>query len=260
MTTVQLFNELRAAALQDPSDASRLRDAKQNLAARGDETVRELDSLLGDSFTEVREAAADVLESIGSEEAYDKLVEFSLRHLQDPSHQTKLPGPGWKRLRRIGKNILPSMARRYHSSLPFDTRLTMIFIAQQIGAPEGRALIDRALSESDPRIIKAAGEALGAVDGPGAYDRLVQLLSSRHELHRLGAVRGFERLGNPSAVRPLLEALVSADQTVPSAVPSSSEGAFSIRAAIADTIDSLTETALRGDVKKIQVWLDAHSI
>ena len=260
MATEKLIDELRAAALEGPSDSVRLHDAKQNVAHSGEAVVGELDPLLSDSSVDVREAAADVLEAVGSQSAYDKLVEFSLRHLEDPTHQTKFPGPGWKRLRRLGKPILAPMARQYRSSLPNDTRLAMIFITQQIGATEGRPLIDRALTESDPAIIEAAGEALGAVDGPGAYDRLLELLNSTNDRRRVGAVRGFERLGNTAAVRPLLQELISANQPVPSSGTSSPEAAKSFRSLVADAIDAITGESLRGDVRKIGDWLNARSI
>jgi HEAT repeat protein len=260
MTTVQLIDELLAATLQEPADATRIRDVQQSLAKQGDEAIRQLDSLLVDSSANVREVAADVLELIGTETAYDKLVEFALRYLDDPTHQTKLPGPGWRRLRQLGKPVLPAMARHYDSSLAFATRLVMIFIAQQIGDPAARPLIDRALSEYDPRLVEAAGEALGSVDGPDAYDRLLQLLNSKDDRHRLAAIRGFGRLGSKAAVRPLVEALASADQTASAGGGSRRDERFTVREEIAEVIDSLTGESLKGDVNKIRAWWEAHSI
>ena len=255
--STELVEQLRKALLA--GDAAAVTDLHQKLAARGDEAITALDSLLLDQSATVREGAADVLESIGAAAAYDKLVEFALRHLEDPSRQTKLPGPGWQRLRRIGRPILPAMSQRYDSSLPFDTRLAMIFIAQQIGDPAGRPLIDRALSESDPRLIEAAGEALGSVNGPGAYERLLELLNAGDQSQRVGAIRGFERLGDKAAVRPLLEALPASGQAVSFGSESAGEQ-VDLRDLILDAIDSLAGESFHGDVNKIREWLERHSL
>src|SRR6185503_20102006 len=122
--------------------------------------------------------------------------------------------------------------------LPFDTRLAMIFIAQQIGDPAGRPLIERALSESDPSLMEAAGEALGSVNGPGAYERLIELLNADEESQRIGAIRGFERLGDKAAVRPLLGALPASDGAVSLWSESAGEP-VDLRRLILDAIDSL---------------------
>lgn len=255
--STELVEQLRKALLA--GDAAAVTDLQQKLAARGDEAIASLDSLLLDEPATVREGAADVLESIGSGAAYDELVEFALRHLEDPSRQTKLPGPGWQRLRRIGKPILPALSQRYDASLPFDTRLAMIFIAQQIGDPAGRPLIERALSESDPSLMEAAGEALGSVNGPGAYERLIELLNADEESQRIGAIRGFERLGDKAAVRPLLEALPASDGAVSLWSESAGEP-VDLRRLILDAIDSLAGESFRGDANKIREWLDRHSL
>ena len=231
------------------------RDLQQKIAARGDGAIAQLEPLLSDPSTALREAAADVLELIGTDAAYDKLVDFALHHLKDPSQQTKLPGPGWQRLRRIGKPVLPAMTQRYASSIPFDTRLVMIFIAQQIGDSAARPLIDRALNEADERLVEAAAEALGVVNGPGAFERLVQLLES----NQVGAIRGLKLLGDRSAVRPLFEALALPEQMI------SPRGAsvgipMRRRDLILDAIETLTGESFHGDTNRIQEWLDKHSL
>jgi HEAT repeat protein len=253
--STELVEQFRAALLA--GDAATVTRLQQKLAARGDEVITSLDSLLVDESSVLREGAADVLESIGSEAAYDKLIEFALRHLVVPS--TKLPGPGWQRLRRVGKPLLPALSRRYDSSLPLDVRLIMIFIAQQIGDPAGRPLIDRALSETEPRLIEAAGEALGSVDGPGAHELLVNMLNGQTQSHGVGAVRGFERLGNQAAVRPLFEALVSADATI-SPMSASADDQVSLRELILDAIDSLAGESFNGDTDRIREWLEKHHL
>ena len=247
MDTQELIEELRSTSSPD-------RDLQQKIAAGGDEVIAQLEPLLADSSIIVREAAADVLELIGTDAAYNTLVDFALRHLEDPSHQTKLPGPGWQRLRRIGVPVLAAMTRRYDSSLPFDTRLAMIFIAQQIGDPAGRPLVDRALNEVDGRLVEAAAEALGVVDGPGAFERLVQLLQS----NEVGAIRGLKLLGDQAAVRPLFEALASPDQTI-SHWGASAGMPASRRDLILDAIDSLAGESFNGDANRIREWLEKHS-
>ncbi len=167
--TRQIIGELRAAAMEDPQNSSRIRQLQTSLAQLGNEVIEELHSLLNDSFLRVGEAAADVLVLIASKEAYDALLNYALDHLHDRAGRTKFPGPGWIRLRELGKHVLPAMARHYDSSLPLDTRLAMIFIAQQIGDPSAQPLIHRALSEPDSRVVEAAGEALGSIDGPDAW-------------------------------------------------------------------------------------------
>jgi HEAT repeat protein len=259
VTTEQLVNELRAATLHDPQ-SRRVREVKQALADRGEGVLAQLGSLLIDSSLDVREGAADVLELIGTEIAYERLVDFALRNLEDPAKQTKLPGPGWRRLRQLGRPVLAALERAYRSSLPFDTRLTMIFIVQQIGDPEGQPLIARALSESDPRIVEAAGEALGSIDGPQAYERLVELLNAPDIHHRLGAIRGFQRLGDKAAVRPLFERMTSEDETIPAWGGSRGAAGSNLSALIADVIDSLTGAPLKGDINNIRSWLDTHSV
>lgn len=256
MDTQESIHELRRMLLSS-TDRAAVGDLSQKIAGRGDVVIAELEPLLSDSSTAVREGAADVLELIGTSAAYDKLVDFALRHLKDPSQQTKVPGPGWQRLRHAGKPVLAAMTARYDSSLPFDTRLAMIFIAQQIGDPAARPLLERALVESDPRLVEAAAEALGVVDGPGALERLVQLLQSNEEHFRAGAVRGLKLLGDQAAVRQLFEALASSDQTVShwgasSGVPSS------MRDLILNAIDSLAGESFNGDTNRIREWLERH--
>lgn len=258
MNTQELIEELRENLLS-ATDSAGVSDLLHKIAQRGDEAMAPLEPLLSDPSAAVREGAADVLEMIATDAAYDNLVGFALRHLKDPSQQTKLPGPGWQRLRRIGRPVLPSLTRRYDSSLPFETRLAMIFIAQQIGDPAARPLIDRALNEPDARLVEAAAEALGAIDGPGANERLVQLLQSPEVHHYAGAIRGLKLLGDPSAVRPLFEALPSSDETIPQWGASSGMPA-SRRALILDAIDSLTGESFNGDTDRIREWLERHSL
>lgn len=259
MTTEELVGELRRTLLDDTADSATISGVGRRIEERGNATIAQLDPLLSDSSAKVREGAADVLELIGTEVAYDKLVDFALLHLKDPSQKTKLPGPGWQRLRRLGKSVLPALVRRYDSSLPLDTRMTMIFIAQQIGDPAGRPLVDCALDESDGSLIEAAGEALGVVDGPDAYERLVELLTKDDVHYRLGAVRGLERLKNQAAVRPLLEAVASSDQTIPLRKPSSS-GPGRLSDLICDVIESLTGESFDGDTNRIREWLESHDL
>lgn len=247
MDTQELIEELRRTSSPD-------RDLLQKIAAGGDEVIAPLEPLLSDPSIVVREAAADVLDLIGTDAAYDTLVHFALHHLEDPSRQTKLPGPGWQRLRRIGAPVLPAMTRRYDSSLPFETRLAMIFIAQQIGDPAARPLVDRALNEADGRLVEAAAEALGVVDGPGALERLVQLLQS----NEAGAIRGLKLLGDQAAVRPLFEALASLDQTI-SHWGASAGMPVSRRDLLLDAIETLTGESFNGDANRIREWLERHS-
>ena len=259
VTPEQLAEVLRSAVLNEGTESNSVDALKGKLSELGDGAIPQLDRLLADPSLVVSEAAADILESIGSQVAYDKLVEYALRHLEDPTGQTKLPGPGWVRLRRLGPPVLQAMARQYDSSLPSSTRLAMIFIAQQIGDPAELSLIEQALAESDSRLVEAAAEALGTLDSQEAYERLIQLIRSSKARHRVGAIRGLRRLGNKQAVRPLFDAMTSADQTVVASGASSAETRTE-RQLISDAIDSLTGMSLNGDPDRIRAWLEANSL
>lgn len=261
MNTSEIIAELHKAAIKDrPTDAPHVAALKQALAERGDEVVKELCFLLDDLDPRVSETGADVLETLASEAAFDALVTYCLRHLDDPTGQAKPPGPGWLRLRRLGNAVLPAMARNYGPGLQVKTRLAMNFIAHQIGDPAALPLLEKALSDPDSRLGEVAAEALGSVDGAGAYDRLLQLLSSENSRHRLGAIRGLGLLKNPAAVRPLLDVLTSGDQSLLAWAPSSRDETITLHGAAAQAIDLLTGEQLDGDVESIRAWLKSHAI
>ncbi len=255
----QLIADLRTAVLKSRSaKAPRVKDLQQTLQKYGDEAVEALEPLLHDRNIRVSEAAADVLQAIGSERAYGELVAYALRHLKDPTERTKLPGPGWRRLEALGKAVLPAMRRAYADQL-FDTRLSMIRIAQQIGDPAALPLLEAALAEPDSRLVEAAAEALGRVDGPAAYERLVQLLASKDVQHRLGAIRGLELMANPAAVEPLLGVLLAEDQPYVQwgASPLASVTA-TLHHAASRAINVLTGEPLNGDVARIRHWVEEY--
>jgi HEAT repeat protein len=256
MTISQLVTQLREAALQsDAADAPPVKQLQETLAERGDEAVKELAPLLRDSDMRVSEAAADVLQKIASEAAYDEMVAYTLRHLDDPTGQTKLPGPGWRRLRLLGKAALPAMRRAYKPELPFATRHTMILITHQVADSAGLPLLEAALAESDPRLVESAAEALGSVGGPAAYNRLVQLLDSKDAQHRAGAIRGLGLLGNLAAVEPLLNVLLSKDSRYQGWGSGASESAMTLHRIAAEVIDALAGEQLNGDAERIRDWL-----
>jgi HEAT repeat protein len=259
MATNELIASLRATILAGaPSETARLNEIRRDLRLHGDEAISALAGLLDDADSRVREAAADVLEMIGSERAYDALVADSLAQLHDPSGRSKLPGPGWRRLRALGKAVLPALSRAYGSELPFETRLAMIHITQQIGDPAGLPLLEAALAEIDSRLIQAAAEALGAVGGAPAYERLVDLLGAEDRAQRIGAIEGLRRLGNPAAIEPLLAVLLGEDRTA--AQWSASRPALqpTLHSAAAQAIDALAGERFGGDVDRIHAWLKQH--
>jgi len=263
MSISQLIAELRTAILESGShgshDTLRVKDLQQALVKHGDEAVEQLAVLLRDPDFQISEAGAEVLQMIASEQAYDELVGYALRHLDDPTGKTKLPGLGWRRLRVLGKTVLPAMYRAYSVEQPFGTRLSMIHIAQQIGDPAGFPLLDTVLTDSDSRLVEAAAEALGRVGGPLAYERLVKLLSSENVQHRVGAIRGLKLLGNPAAVEPLLDVLLTEDQHFVQWGPSSGlQTETMLHQTAAKAIDILTGEQLDGEVARIRYWIEKH--
>ena len=257
MTTQEALEELEAAVLSS-ADPARIRELQQTLAQGGGEAASALSSLLGHRDLRVSEAAADALQAIGSEEAYDTLVAYTLRHLDDPTGQTKLPGPGWRRLRLLGRPVLPALGRAHRLELPFEARLAMVFIVQQIGDPAGLPLLESALRDADPRLVEAAAEALGGVGGSLAYPRLMELLHSPEPQHRLGAIRGLGLLGNAEAVEPLLEVLQTDDRRCVQWGPARTGSPPTLRKTAADAIDTLAGERLGGDVPRIQAWIEKH--
>lgn len=257
MTTRQAAEEMAAAVLGS-ADQARLRELQRTLAQGSDEAVSQLSLLLVHPDLRVSEAAADVLQTIGSERAYDALVAHALRHLDDPTGQTKLPGPGWRRLRLLGRPVLPALGRAYRSELPFETRVTTVFIVQQIGDPAGLPVLETALQDADFRLVEAAAEALGGVGGSSAYPRLVELLHSPHPQHRLGAIRGLALLGNPTAVKPLLEVLRTDDRRCVQWGPARTGSSSTLRKTASDAIDTLTGERLGGDISRIRAWIEEH--
>lgn len=260
MSLKQIGSDLRRAVLESGSSESpRVKELKQIIQRHGDKAIGELTSLLHDPDIRVSEAAADLLQGIPNESAYNELVAYALLHLKDPTGKTKSPGPGWRRLRAIGKSVLPSMSKAYASELPFETRLSMIHITQQIRDPAGIQLLEAALKESDFRLVEAAAEALGRVDGPLAYDLLVKLLDSENVQHCIGAIRGFKLLGDKAAVKVLLEVLLREDQPYKLwATSSESPVNTTLHYAAANTINLLTGEQLDGDVGRIRIWIETH--
>jgi HEAT repeat protein len=257
MSLDELITELRTVALSNNKpDDLRLHELKQALQAQGAQGLRGAVELLRDPDLRVSEIAADILEMIPGEAVAEELVAYALNHLTDPTGRSKMPGPGWRRLRRLGKAILPALCCYYSEQPSFDTRLAMIHIVQQIGDPAGLPLLEMALTDADPRLVEAAGEALGQVDGAGAYDHLTRLLDSENVQYRLGAIRGLGLLKNSAAVEPLLNVLLAHNQPYVQWESSPTGTKLpSLQHAAAEAIDTLTGEPLRGDVARIRCWI-----
>jgi len=248
-------NEVIRSGIQDQSKIKTLgNDARQ----LGDKAVQEISALFKNGEFQVREAAADLLEEIGSEAAMDALVTYGIENLNDERGTFKLPGAGWVRLRTAGRKILPALARAYKAVLPVKTRLNMIHIAHQIGGVEALQLLEIALKETDPRLIQAAAEALGRVGGGAAYSRLVQLLFSDIAQVRFGAIQGLQLLGNPKAIRPLLKVLLVKDYPIQQWWSGRDAIPLSLHRAAAEVIDALACQSFNGDIDSIQQWFPAH--
>ncbi|NJM06899.1 HEAT repeat domain-containing protein, partial [Candidatus Gracilibacteria bacterium] len=180
-------------------------------------------ALLNDPARPVREAAADLIEAIGGPQATEHLVRYALANLSDPNGPRGV-GPGRYRLENLGAAALPTMVRAY-SDAPPEMRLTLIHIAQRIGSPAARPMLEQALDDSDSLIGRAAAEALGSLGDPSAYEQLIQLLGSDNPHAGFGAITGLELLGNRAAIGPLEELLARGDTLVaavtasPGAVP-----------------------------------------
>lgn len=260
MSISQLIAELRTAIGESgPHNTQSLTDLKQALAKHGDKAVMQLGVLLTDRNSLISEAAAEVLQLIASERAYDELVGYALRHLDDPTGKTKLPGHGWRLLRMLGKTILPAMHRAYCVEQSFETRLSMIHIVQLINDPAGVPLLDIGLTDSDSRLVEAAAEALGRVGDQLAYERLVRLLGSDNVQYRIGAIRGLKCLGNPAAVEPLLGVLLEKDEPLVRWGPSrGAEAETTLHQAAAKAIDILTGEQLGGQVARIRCWIEQY--
>lgn len=256
MAANHLVAQLREAARDSSSpDTRRLRDVQRTLQHHGDQVVPALAPLLDDPNPRVGEAAADVLQAIASDRAYDRLVAYALRRLDDPSGRTKLPGPGRTRLRTLGPAVLPALARAYGGEPEVQTRLAIIHLVQQIGDAAGWPVLEQALADGDPRLVEAAAEGLGQIGGPDAYDRLLRLLTSDDVQHRAGAIRGLSDLGNAAAVEPLLAVLVTEDQPPASWGPSPEAEPDTLHELAADAIYCLTGEQFDGEVDRIRGWL-----
>jgi hypothetical protein len=187
----------------------------------------------------------------------DVLVYYAIAHLKDPSGKTKRPGPGWERLRTLGISIIPAISRVYSKQFPFDIRLSLIHITQQIGDKTASSFLEKIIGEEEPRIVQAAAEALGCIGGTKAFETLISLLESDNEYHCLGAIYGLERLNNPKAIEPLLNVLLKEDTTVSQFNESSSGIPVTLHKAAANAIDKITGQNYNGIVEEIKKWIVA---
>lgn len=254
MSTQVLVKELGDSARRG-APAPQIQD---ELRRRGDAAIDGLAPLLADADPQVAAVAVEVLQSIGTDRALDRLVAWALPNLTDPTGETKLPGPGFRRLVAIGRPVLPALNRAYRPDLPFKTRRGMIEVVFFIGDPAGLPLLEAALAGRDEDVWAMAGEAIGKVGGPSAYQRLASLLHSADVERRAGAIWGFGRLGEAAAVAPLLEVLLAEDQPILPPIESAPSRGRTLHSEAARVIDELTGEPSSGDVAKIRAWLERH--
>ena len=254
---VHAFREAAVALAANAEQGANYQIAREALLARGVEIADDLASLLNDPDLWVSECAAEVLGEIGSERAIDRVVEYSLLHLADPTGLSRERGPGWGRLLALGKAALPAMTRAY-SQAPNETKLLMIHLVQYMGDPAGKPILDQALAEADGVRARAAAEALGSLGDPTVYQRLVELLKSGGVQQRCGAIAGLRRLGMVAAVEPLLEVLEGEDEVVPVSGPSPGAVRETVHDAAATAIAELTGQWFGKDVRRIRDWINSN--
>lgn len=254
MTIPELVIAFRAALLDDLAGRpAELPTLWAELHGQGDAAVPELAALLGDPDGRVTEAAADLLEAIGTPLAVEWLVRYAVTRLHGPEGD-KGAGAGQYRLLNLGAAALPALARLYPQVGPLEDRLALVHLAHQIGDPAARPLLDAALAEADSLVAGAAAEALGATGDPAAVDRLVPLLEAPAVKLRAGAVAGLALLGQPAAIAPLAALLEAPDAAVPQWA-SASAMPPSLHDLAAQAIDRLAGEPLGGDPARIRAWL-----
>lgn len=275
-TTKQLIENLRKAIYNSEVVAER-EQIKRALVTQGQDAVPDLCLLLASPELALGEAAADTLQAIGTPQATDAVVEYSLRALINPADDRDDDGPGRYRLLSLGAAALPGMMLAYtqHATarpLMREHARYMMKLVEVAGAAvlksAGLPLVDLGLKSLYGDVVLVAAIARGRIGGHMALPQLLSLLDIRMVQIQMrgrvnplyGVVVGLEALGDPAAVEPLfnlLERLGPEPQDVASIAARTVQPP--LQSAIQRAIDKLTGQSMKGDMKRIREWLYAYN-
>jgi putative membrane-bound dehydrogenase-like protein len=114
---------------------------------------------------------------------------------------------------------LPVLAQTIRGGKSAETRRNAVWAATRIDGDEARAAIRPALADSDESVRQAAIHAVSVRRDREALRQLVELLRSPSLHNRRAAAEALGRLGERSAVSPLLDAIGALETTPPGGPP-----------------------------------------
>lgn len=118
--------------------------------------------------------------------------------VQALSGHESVPGP--ETFRRMGPGVEGVLARLARDpGQPGFVRLRAVQVAAVLGTPAGDRIVARALSSSEPLVVRAAVLGLAASQGPRATDAIARTLLHPDVAVREGAILALGRIASPEA-------------------------------------------------------------
>lgn len=272
--TIEIAERLAAQLYAPESETGKI---KLELVKHGGIAVPSLLKLLTDEDLLISEAAADVLQSIGSRQARDAVMEYSLRTLVLPIDGSRSDdGPGYSRLEDFGVAALPQIMRSYRENAarrPLEDKharqmMKLVFIASFLPERAGLPLIELALNSAYGDVVSAASSCLGKLGGSGALAKLIPLVDKNNARieyegrrdYRLGVIEGLVKLGDPAAIEPLFNYLVLLGQPPRDmAFLAAVSLRPSFQTALVRAIDKISGQILKGDFARIRAWINEYN-
>ena len=248
-STRALAVQLQVAAREDTPE---LDAVKRALGARGAEAVPEAVALCEDPDARVSEAAADVLEEVGSDDALDAVAVYASSWVENEK--------AWRRrrerLKRLATRSIAPLERRYRKATDVSERASILDAILPCGR-SALPIVRLAVDDPDLRLQGQAEWMFGLLGGSEACPLLVERLRSDDVRLRIAAIAGLRASRDRGAVAHLIPILLAPDRDLHNNYHLPVNPTLHQEASAA--IDELAGEPIGEDPVRARAWLLAHS-